>query len=124
MKKLGTRIQVYRGKAEHTRGCLTKSQLTLNKRKKIVSKKASESAKRKSNLKQFLVSKKTPKLTERTAKLKRDNTDPRKLLIKKLVFKQKSDTQIQAALKAKNYRSVNQVTLSKVRAWVRKKRGR
>ena len=46
----GTRIQVWRGTAKKTRGGLTKAQLKKNKYGKLVSKKASAAAKKKSNL--------------------------------------------------------------------------
>ena len=46
----GTRIQVWRGTATQTRGGLTKKQLTKNRYGKLVSKKASAAAKKKSNL--------------------------------------------------------------------------
>ena len=46
----GSRIQVWRGVKKKTRGGLTKSDLTRNKYGKIVSKKASSTAKKKTNL--------------------------------------------------------------------------
>ena len=56
MKKVGTRLQVYRGKAERTSGGLKKSDLKLNQRKKLVSVKKSNKAKTGANpLKNFLL---------------------------------------------------------------------
>ena len=46
----GSRIQVWRGVKKKTRGGLTKSDLTRNRYGKIVSKKASSAAKKKTNL--------------------------------------------------------------------------
>ena len=46
----GTRIQVWRGVKKKTRGGLTKADITKNKYGKLVSKKASAAAKKKSNL--------------------------------------------------------------------------
>ena len=68
MKKVGSRLEVWKGKAARTSGGLTKGQLTVNKRKKIVSKKASGVAHRKSNLKGFLASKAAAKPKRPTAK--------------------------------------------------------
>jgi len=58
MTSLGTRLQVFRGTRSKTAGGLTKGDLRRNKVGKIVSKKASQGAKRKSNLGRYL-SKKT-----------------------------------------------------------------
>ena len=56
MKKVGTRLQVYRGKAERTSGGLRKNDLKLNAKKKIVSVKKSNWAKGGANpLKSFLL---------------------------------------------------------------------
>ena len=49
-KKIGTRYQVYNSKALKTSGGLTKNALKKNKQGRIVSKKASSTAKQKSNL--------------------------------------------------------------------------
>ena len=46
----GSRIQVWRGVKKKTRGGLSKADLTKNKYGKIVSKKASSAAKKKTNL--------------------------------------------------------------------------
>ena len=46
----GTRIQVWRGTREKTRGGLTKADLVKNRYGKLVSKKASAAAKKNSNL--------------------------------------------------------------------------
>ena len=46
----GSRIQVWRGVKKKTRGGLSKADLTKNKYGKIVSKKASSTAKKKTNL--------------------------------------------------------------------------
>jgi hypothetical protein len=54
-KMYGSKIQVYNGTKTRTASGLTKDKLTKNKRGKIVSKKASNAAKRKSNLKGFLI---------------------------------------------------------------------
>ena len=56
MRKTGSRLQVFRGKATQTSGGLKKSQLAKNKKGKIVSKKKQSQAKAKSNLKKYLVS--------------------------------------------------------------------
>jgi hypothetical protein len=53
--KHGSKIQVWRNKADRTPGGLTREQLQKNKKGKIVSKKASSAASRKSNLKGFLI---------------------------------------------------------------------
>ena len=74
MKKVGSRLEVWKGKAARTSGGLTKGQLTVNKRKKIVSKKASGVAHRKSNLKGFLAS----KAAKPAAKAKRPTAKPAK----------------------------------------------
>ena len=50
MLTFGTRAQVMHGTAKKTTGGLTKSQLKYNKSGKIVSKKASEAAKKNKNL--------------------------------------------------------------------------
>ena len=55
-KKVGTRYQVFNNKAEKTTGGLRKANLKKNKQGRIVSKKASSTAKRKSNLGQKLYS--------------------------------------------------------------------
>ena len=47
---IGSRAQVMHGTAKKTSGGLTKSQLKYNKQGKIVSKKASQSAKKSNNL--------------------------------------------------------------------------
>ena len=47
---IGSRAQVMHGTAKKTSGGLTKSQLKYNKQGKIVSKKASKSAKKSNNL--------------------------------------------------------------------------
>jgi len=82
MKRVGSRLEVWKGKATRTSGGLTKGQLTVNKRKKIVSKKASGVAHRKSNLKGFLASKAAkhkPKLVWKpAAKPKRPIAKPAK----------------------------------------------
>ena len=49
-KTIGSRAEVYHGTAKHTSGGLVKSDLTLNKRGEIVSKKASNSAKKNNQL--------------------------------------------------------------------------
>ena len=59
MPTIGTRYQVWKGTAKKTSGNLTKSGLTINKSGSIVSKKASARAKSKSNLKGFLVRKRS-----------------------------------------------------------------
>lgn len=50
MKGTGTRKEVMEGKAKMTSGGLTKKELKYNKQNKIVSKKASENAKREDRL--------------------------------------------------------------------------
>ena len=57
-KKYGTRLEVWRGKAEMTTGGLTKRALTKNVNGKIVSRKKSQQMKRKSNLGNDLIKKK------------------------------------------------------------------
>ena len=52
---IGTRLLVWRGKATQTSGGLKKSDLTTNSKGKIVSKRASAAAKKKSNLRGFLL---------------------------------------------------------------------
>ena len=54
MKKIGSRIAVFRGKAQKTSGGLQKTDL-MKKKGKIISKKASAVATKKSNLKDFLI---------------------------------------------------------------------
>jgi len=54
MKKTGSRLAVFRGKAAKTTGGLTKSMLSKSKFGKIVSKKKQQQAKQKSNLKGYL----------------------------------------------------------------------
>lgn len=49
-KTIGSRAEVFHGTAKHTSGGLIKSDLTLNKRGGIVSKKASNSAKKNNQL--------------------------------------------------------------------------
>jgi len=51
MKRIGSRLQVYRGKAIKTSGNLRKKDLKKNKYGNVVSKKVSRIAKNKSNLK-------------------------------------------------------------------------
>jgi hypothetical protein len=46
MQAVGSRIQVYHGTAAHTSGGLTKKDLFMNKRGRIVSKKASAAGKK------------------------------------------------------------------------------
>ena len=55
-RRIGSRYEVYHGKAQHTSGGLTKSQLLKNKKGVIVSKKASGVASRKNNLGSYLQS--------------------------------------------------------------------
>ena len=56
MKKYGTRLQVFKGKAEKTKGGLSKNQLRKNARGRIVSRKKSDFAKGVNNpLKKFLI---------------------------------------------------------------------
>ena len=50
MNKVGSRYQVFTGKAEKTSGGLRKNDLKKNKQGRIVSKKVSANAKRNSNL--------------------------------------------------------------------------
>ena len=50
----GSRLEVYRGTKQKTAGGLSKKDLKLNKYGKIVSKKASAQAKKKSNLSKHL----------------------------------------------------------------------
>ena len=73
MKKLGTRLAVFKGKARQTTGGLTRSMLSKSKFGKIVSKKKQLQAKQKSNLKGFLQgrggAKKAPKLHRRESKV-------------------------------------------------------
>ena len=57
MKRVGTRLQVWRNKAKQTTGGLQKGDLTQNRHKKVVSKKASATAAKKSNLKGYLAKK-------------------------------------------------------------------
>ena len=72
-KRVGSRLEVWKGKARQTSGGLKKDALKVNKRKKIVSKKASAIAHGKSNLRGFLVSKgsraapKAPKVVPKKA---------------------------------------------------------
>ena len=63
MRAVGSRLQVFKGKAKKTSGGLKKSQLKKNSVGKIVSKKKSVLAKKSSNLKAHLVkrNKKKPK---------------------------------------------------------------
>ena len=61
IKKYGTRLEVWRGKAQMTTGLLTKNNLTLSTNGKIVSKNKSLAMKRKSNLGQQLIAKKQKK---------------------------------------------------------------
>ena len=56
--KYGTRLEVWRGKAQMTTGGLTKRNLTKNVNGKIVSRKKSLQMKRKSNLGRDLMKKK------------------------------------------------------------------
>ena len=65
MKKVGSRIQVYRGSALATSGGLRKSDLKLNSKKKVVSKKASAVSQRKSNLKGFLIRKRSTRVRKK-----------------------------------------------------------
>ena len=70
-KKYGTRLEVWRGKAQMTSGGLTKNKLTKNVNGKIVSKKKSTQMKRKSNLGRDLIKKKpkrTGRITDLTSK--------------------------------------------------------
>lgn len=53
MTTVGSRAQVYHGTAHHTSGGLTKGDLKKNKHGEIVSKKASESAKKRFKSKKF-----------------------------------------------------------------------
>ena len=69
MKKQGSRLAVYRGKALKTTGGLTKSMLSKSKFGKIVSKKKQQQAKQKSNLKGFLQGKKARKLHKKESKV-------------------------------------------------------
>ena len=55
MKKIGTRLQVFKGIAVQTSGKLKKKDLVKNKTGKIVSKKKQSLAKQKSNLKGLLL---------------------------------------------------------------------
>ena len=50
VKKYGSRLEVWRGRAQRTRGELRKKDLTLNRNGKIVSKKKSIAAKKSSPL--------------------------------------------------------------------------
>ena len=50
MQRVGSRAQVMHGKAKKTKGGLTKRQLKYNKQGKIVSRKASNAAKKSKNL--------------------------------------------------------------------------
>ena len=51
----GSKLLVWRGKATQTPGGLRKADITKNKKGKLVSKKASAAAKKKSNLRGFLI---------------------------------------------------------------------
>ena len=55
MKKLGSRLQVFRGTAVQTSGGLKKNQLAKNPKGRIVSRKKQQQAKQKSNLGNYLV---------------------------------------------------------------------
>ena len=59
--KIGSRLQVYKGRANRTSGNLHRKDLIKNRVGKIVSKKKQVLAKKNSNLKQFLVGKPVPK---------------------------------------------------------------
>ena len=50
IKTVGTRIEVFRGKAKHTAGGLKKNDLVHNKQGRIVSKSARNAAKKSNNL--------------------------------------------------------------------------
>jgi hypothetical protein len=50
MKAVGTRAEVMHGNADHTSGGLTKKDLKYNKRRRIVSRKKSENAKKEKRL--------------------------------------------------------------------------
>ena len=99
----GSRVQVFRGSRKKTTGGLTKPNLTKNSKGKIVSKKASASAKKKSNLGRYIQKKQPPKPRPKAsvkAKPKSDipkNLSPanaRKWFIKKLFVQKKTDAQI------------------------------
>ena len=58
---VGTRTEVWNGKKQTTVGGLTKKDLKKNKSGRIVSKKVSQNAKKKSNLTKFLINPKAKK---------------------------------------------------------------
>ena len=62
---IGSKLQVWRGTADKTSGGLTKKDLVLNKRGKVVSKKQSEAGK-----KRFKENKLQPKSSEEMAELR------------------------------------------------------
>ena len=55
MKRIGTRYQVFNGKAQKTAGGLKRGHLMKNKKGQIVSKRKSLMASQASNLKKFLI---------------------------------------------------------------------
>jgi hypothetical protein len=60
MKRVGSKREVFNGKADHTKGKLTKDDLIKNKRGRIVSKRKSEAnVKNAERLKPFQFKKKT-----------------------------------------------------------------
>ena len=63
-----SKLQVWRGKAKSTPGGLQKKDIMKNKKGKLVSRKQSAAAKRKSNLKHFLI---RPRSTRARKKVKR-----------------------------------------------------
>ena len=55
MVSVGTKLQVWNGSRDRTPGGLSKKDLTTNKHGKVVSKKAQAAAKKKSNLKHYII---------------------------------------------------------------------
>ena len=65
---VGTRAEVWNGKKQTTVGGLTKKDLKKSKSGRIVSKKVSQNAKKKSNLTKFLINPKAKQKKDKTKK--------------------------------------------------------
>ena len=79
---VGTKTQVYRGSRDRTPGNLKRADLTKNKFGKVVSRKASSLAKKKSNLGSYL-SRKTTVKAKPKAKPKKPKRGRKKLKVQK-----------------------------------------
>ena len=126
----GSRVQVFRGSRKKTTGGLTKPNLTKNSKGKIVSRKASASAKKKSNLGRYIQKKQPPKPRPKASVKAKPQSDipknlspanARKWFIKKLFVQKRTDAQINAALKTRGFKTVSKKTLAAGRAWIEKK---